>query len=50
MSTTGTNDLRPACSIFEPITYSLSQDSQKTVQQVIEHNAAWESYCEGSNE
>jgi len=50
MSTTGTSKARPACSVFEPITYSLQNDTRETVKQIIKHNAAWESYCGASDE
>jgi hypothetical protein len=34
-----------ACAAFEPITYSLKDDSPKTRDQVREHNAAWDALC-----
>lgn len=34
-----------ACSAFQPITYSASQDTEATVTQVRQHNAAWTALC-----
>ena len=34
-----------ACTAFAPITYSASQDTETTVTQVRQHNAAWTALC-----
>lgn len=34
-----------ACTAFVPISYSSSQDSEATVTQVRQHNAAWTALC-----
>ena len=34
-----------ACSAFSPITYSASRDTESTVTQVRQHNAAWVKLC-----
>lgn len=34
-----------ACTAFQPITYSAAQDSESTVTQVRQHNAAWSALC-----
>ncbi len=36
-----------ACSIFEPIRWS-AKDSDETIRQVREHNAAWKAACAGT--
>lgn len=36
-----------ACSAFEPIQWS-KKDTDKTVRQVKEHNAAWKAVCVGT--
>lgn len=36
---------RTACQVFRPITYSATQDTPETVQQVRGHNAAYASLC-----
>ncbi len=34
-----------SCTAFHPITYSASQDSEATKQQIRGHNAAWSALC-----
>jgi hypothetical protein len=34
-----------ACAAFEPITYSLKDDTPETREQVRAHNAAWDALC-----
>lgn len=42
----GTTDKRPiCCTVFEPITYSGSKDSNATIKQIREHNAKYEELC-----
>lgn len=36
---------RVACRAFKPITYSMLRDTMDTVQQVREHNAAYQALC-----
>lgn len=36
-----------ACTAFVPITYSASQDTESTVTQVRQHNAAYRAICGG---
>ncbi len=42
---TDTIVISDACLVFEPITYSLANDTEETIQQIREHNAAWDSLC-----
>ena len=35
-----------SCTAFKPIWYSPSQDSESTVTQARQHNAAWVALCE----
>lgn len=35
-----------ACTAFQPIWYTPTQDSEGTVTQVRQHNASWVSLCE----
>lgn len=44
--TTPATETSSACLIFEPITYSLSNDTPETVDQIVRHNAAWDSLCQ----
>lgn len=37
---------RVACEAFKPISFSASQDSELTIRQVREFNAAWRAVCE----
>jgi len=34
-----------SCSSFAPITYSARGDTDHTIRQVRQHNAAWEALC-----
>lgn len=36
---------RVSCSVFRPITYSAKKDTERTVAEVREHNAAYLSVC-----
>jgi len=42
---TSTNVIDTSCAAFKPITWS-SRDTAETIQEVRQHNAAWESLCE----
>lgn len=42
MASVGTDAV--ACSAFEPIRWS-ARDTEETIRQVKEHNAAWEAVC-----
>ncbi len=35
-----------SCSAFQPITYSARGDTDDTVRQVRQHNAAWQALCQ----
>ena len=41
---TGATDV--SCSAFHPMTFS-SRDTEATIKQVREHNAAWRAICDG---
>jgi ribosomal protein S10 len=36
---------RIICDSFKPIPFSGKGDTQQTIKDIREHNAAWESYC-----
>ena len=44
---TGTTGSKPVCLIWKDITYSGSEDSAQTVQEVRELNAKRDAYCKG---
>jgi len=43
-SVKGTDSVRVACGSFAPVYWSAS-DTDKTIAQVKEHNAAWKALC-----
>lgn len=43
--TTQTTVTDTSCTAFRKITYSASGDTAITVQQIREHNAAWDALC-----
>lgn len=45
-TTTSTTGTPAVCSVWQPITYSASKDTDETQQQVRANNAAREAYCE----
>ena len=42
---TGTDAVRVACSAFQPIWFSASDDSELTISQIMQHNAVFEELC-----
>jgi len=43
--TTNTTVTDVSCLAFKPITFSGSKDTQQTIKEVREHNAAWDELC-----
>jgi hypothetical protein len=43
--TTETKSRLSECTVFKPISFSASGDTEETIEEIIEHNSVFESVC-----